>query len=242
MVIKITSISIVIPAKDEEEYIERCLKSLKNQKYTEDYEIIVIDNGSTDKTPEIAREYADKVLHRPKLEFYDLCNVGINASDGEIIARIDADSLADPYWLTEASSSLQNCPKSVLVCGAILPLEKIKMYEILLYLYNTFMNVSINYLYFSTAIGGNSAFYKDKAMEIGGFKNCFPEDGKLGKDMSKVGKLIFNPDMKIHTSMRRYLNQGIWDTILELISSHLKLRWGDKKNFEETRYWENQTN
>ncbi len=239
---KITLISIVIPALNEEKYIKNCLKSLKSQKYEGEYEIIVIDNGSTDKTPEIAEEYADKVIYRPNLDFYDLCNEGLRHSNGDIIARIDADCIADPLWLSEACFSLEECPNSVLVSGAILPLEKIKIFEILLYLYNTFMNVSINHLYFAAAHGGNSAFYREKAKKIGGFKNYFPEDGQFGKDMNKVGKLVYNPDMKVHASMRRYIEEGVWDTALELISSHLRLRWGDKKDFEETEYWTVETN
>jgi len=54
-------IAVIIPAYNEEESIEKCLKSIKKQTY-KDYEIIVVNAESTDKTAEIAAKYADRII------------------------------------------------------------------------------------------------------------------------------------------------------------------------------------
>ena len=60
------SISIIIPTLNEEKYIERCLKSLKNQSFR-NFEIIVSDSYSTDDTVKIAKKYGAKVVLTKKL-------------------------------------------------------------------------------------------------------------------------------------------------------------------------------
>ena len=52
-------VSIIIPVCNKEEYITATLDSVLNQSF-EDFEVIIVDDGSTDKTPEIVKEYADK--------------------------------------------------------------------------------------------------------------------------------------------------------------------------------------
>ena len=56
------SVSVIVPTLNEEKYLESCLKSIKNQDYQGEYEIIVSDGGSKDKTLKIAKKYADKVI------------------------------------------------------------------------------------------------------------------------------------------------------------------------------------
>lgn len=227
-------ISIVIPALNEEEYIGDCLKSLTNQKYSKNYEIIVMDNGSEDKTRKIAKEYCDKLFVDPDLELYQLRNKGIKEAEGDIIAQTDADCIVSKNWLKEAENGLKD---SVLVTGPIMPLEDTVTYEILLWLFNTFLRVSMNVFKFSHTSAGNCAFYRDPALSIGGFKDSFPSDGKFGVEMRNCGKLSYNPNMEVHTSMRRYKNQSFSKTIYELAISHLKLRWGEEQAFEKSFYW-----
>ena len=58
--------SIVVPCFNEARYIEKTLKSLKNQNFDGDYEIIIVDNNCTDKTVEIAKKYDVKVVSETK--------------------------------------------------------------------------------------------------------------------------------------------------------------------------------
>ncbi len=73
-------ISVVIPAYNEENYIEACLKSLRNQKTNVPYEIVVCDNNSTDRTVEIAKKYADKVVYERRQGIGYARNKGVSAS------------------------------------------------------------------------------------------------------------------------------------------------------------------
>lgn len=227
-------ISVVIPALNEEKYIGGCLWSIRNQNYSKDYEIVVMDNGSDDRTQEIAEKYCDKLFVEPDLSLPELRNKGIKLAEGEIIAQTDADCLADKNWLKEVEKSLKN---NVLVTGPVTPMKNTKLYEIFLYLYNTWLKVSMNTFNFSHASAGNCAFYRDAALSIGGFKDSFPSDGKFGLDIRKKGPLYFNPDMLIFTSMRRFRNDSFSKTIWELIISHIKLRWGQEREFEKSYYW-----
>lgn len=89
-------ISVVIPAYNEEKIIENTLKSIKQQSY-KNYELIVVDNDSTDKTAEIARKYTDKVIWCPRQGFSASAarNEGVKNARGEILVILDADIYLD---------------------------------------------------------------------------------------------------------------------------------------------------
>ncbi|KXB08052.1 hypothetical protein AKJ56_01935 [candidate division MSBL1 archaeon SCGC-AAA382N08] len=227
-------ISVVIPALNEEDYIGNCLKSLIEQEYSKKYEIIVMDNGSEDRTREIAKKYCDRLFVEPDLELYELRNEGIRRAQGKIVAQTDADCIAPKNWLKEVERGLEN---SVLATGPVGPIEDSNLYGVLLNLFNNFLRVSMNLFNFSHASAGNCAFYRDLAISIGGFKDSFPSDGKFGVEMRGLGKLYFNPDMKVKTSMRRYKNESFSKTLYELAISHIKLRWGEEQEFEKSFYW-----
>jgi len=227
-------ISVIIPALNEEIYIAKCLKSLKKQSYSKPYEIIVMDNGSTDRTREIAKKHCDRLFVEPDLELYELRNEGIKRARGDIIAQTDADCIVSKNWLKEAEKELKD---SVLVTGPLMPIDNSKYYNLLLWIFNSSLRISMNMFQFSHASAGNCAFYKDLALSIGGFKDSFPSDGKFGVEMRKLGKLSFVPSMVVRTSMRRYKNQSFSKTLQELVISHLKLRWGEEQDFERSFYW-----
>lgn len=88
----------MIPAFNEEVYIEDCLKSLKNQKEKAD-EIIVVDNNSSDKTVEIAKKFKVRIVKEPRQGISYARNKGFNAAKYEIIARCDADTRVPKNWI-----------------------------------------------------------------------------------------------------------------------------------------------
>lgn len=93
--------SIIIPVLDEAKYLESCLATLSSQKYPrEHYEIIAIDNGSTDGSLDILERWPEiRVLHESKRDAYAARNRGIEAAKGRVIAFTDADCEVSADWL-----------------------------------------------------------------------------------------------------------------------------------------------
>lgn len=90
-------ISVIICAYNEEKYISSCLKSIMNQ-IEKPYEIILVDNNSTDNTVSIAKKYDVRVIHEKEQGIIPARNTGFTTARGDIIARSDADSIIPPNW------------------------------------------------------------------------------------------------------------------------------------------------
>lgn len=90
-----TLITVILPVRNEEKYIERCLNSIVEQTISKDLiEVLVIDGNSTDKTPEIVRSYLKQYnyinfLNNPEQNTIAALNLGIKRALGEIIIRVD---------------------------------------------------------------------------------------------------------------------------------------------------------
>jgi len=94
-------ISLIIPAYNEERYLARCLDSIAAQ--TErPFEVIVVDNNSTDKTATIAKRYPFvTLLHEARQGRSFAQNTGFDAATGTILARIDVDAIVPPDWVAK---------------------------------------------------------------------------------------------------------------------------------------------
>jgi len=109
------SVSVIIPALNEETNIARCLNSLNNQDCCNiDLEIIVVDNASTDKTAEIAQRLGAKVLFKKNGTIASLRNHGAESSAGEYLAFLDADCIPPGDWLSRAIPELLDDDRLVL--------------------------------------------------------------------------------------------------------------------------------
>ena len=95
------SVSVIVPVYNGEKTIEKCILSLMDQDYPRDrYEIIVVDNGSTDGTAKIVKQFPVKYLSETSaLSSYVARNIGIRNSNGEILAFTDADCTASRDWI-----------------------------------------------------------------------------------------------------------------------------------------------
>ena len=92
------SLSIIIPVYNEETGIAACLDAIAAQTVAPD-EVIVVDNNSTDRTLEIARRYGFvRIIHERRQGVYFAHNTGMDSAKGDILARIDADTLVGPGW------------------------------------------------------------------------------------------------------------------------------------------------
>lgn len=97
-------ISIIIPAYNEEERLSLCLDSVFFLDYpNDDFEVILVDNGSSDRTRDIAETYKVKVLRDDFKNVSGLRNLGAKQANGAILAFLDADCIVLKRWLQNAS-------------------------------------------------------------------------------------------------------------------------------------------
>ena len=92
-------ISVVVCSYNGARTIRDCLDGLEQLAYP-DYEVIVVDDGSTDSTAAIARQYDYRLIRTENRGLSNARNTGLKAATGEIVAYIDDDAYPDPHWLT----------------------------------------------------------------------------------------------------------------------------------------------
>src|ERR1035437_2340280 len=100
-------VSVIIPAHNEEAYIGAVIKKVLALDYP-DFEVIFVDNASTDKTAEIARGFGVKVLTETRKGTGWARECGRLEAKGEIIANLDADCLPDPDWIKKGVKLFSN--------------------------------------------------------------------------------------------------------------------------------------
>lgn len=103
------SVSVIVPVYNGEKTILSCLNSIIRQDYAS-FEIIVVDNNSTDSTVEIVNSfnYAKLLFMKDIQSSYASRNLGIANSNGEIVAFTDADCIAAPNWLSKLAAAFQD--------------------------------------------------------------------------------------------------------------------------------------
>lgn len=109
--------SVVIPAFNEEQNIQVCLEAIISQSYPA-FEIIVVDNNSTDNTAKIANNFEGVTVIKEKQQgIAHARNAGFNKARGNIIARIDADSIVPSDWLVKMAKTYNDNSEIVGVSG-----------------------------------------------------------------------------------------------------------------------------
>jgi glycosyltransferase involved in cell wall biosynthesis len=118
------TVSIVVPAFNEVETVGRCLAAAVNQTVAP-VEVIVVDNLSTDGTADVVRAFAAahprvpvRLLHCPVQGLIPTRNLGLDAATGEVLGRIDADTLLDPTWVERVGAALSD-PGVAAVTGPV---------------------------------------------------------------------------------------------------------------------------
>jgi glycosyltransferase involved in cell wall biosynthesis len=198
-------VSIILPARNEEEYIEKCLDSLINQDY-DNYEIIVIDDSSEDSTGKIISEYAKNhpkvipVSARPKPEGWMgknwACMEGYKKATGELLLFTDADTKHAKNVITLAVTHLNSFSLDALsAIPKMLTFDfwtNITLPMISTFLHTRFSALNVNNPKKKTGYFFGSFFILKKKtyQEIGmheGVKHEIIEDGALGKKVKELG-------------------------------------------------------
>ena len=112
-------ITVLMPVYNGEKYLRESVDSILNQTFT-DFELLIINDGSTDSSMEILNSYSDSririVTNEVNLRLIKTLNKGIDLATGEYIARMDCDDIADPKRLEIQLQYMEKHP-DVAVCG-----------------------------------------------------------------------------------------------------------------------------
>ena len=219
-------ISIVIPAYNEEKYIGKTLESInKLDKTGLEVEIVVVNGGSTDKTAEVAKSYGARVLDEPHKGIGFARQQGLLHAKGEIIAFTDADTVVPKNWLVRLVGTLKR-PGVVFAYGTFrVPDGRFPYKQHINYIQPHILWLFHHLFGKPIAAGQNHAFWREKALSIGGFDEDLKvmEDIDLAVRMTKIGKAIFIPDLIVYSSGRRS-NEGLgfyWRMLVTLIDYSL---------------------
>ena len=112
-------VSIITSVYNGESYLEECIESILNQTFV-DFEYIILNNGSTDRTAKILNLYNDprlRVIHQENLGISASLNQGVKLSRCDLIARLDADDYSLPQRLEKQTIFMEQHPR-VVVCGS----------------------------------------------------------------------------------------------------------------------------
>ena len=113
-------VSVIVAVYDIKDYVSGCLESLKKQDY-ENYEVIVVDDGSTDGSAEICDEYGKaknfRVIHKKNGGLSDARNVGIKEAKGELICLVDGDDKVRENYISTLVETLESGEADIAICG-----------------------------------------------------------------------------------------------------------------------------
>lgn len=205
------SLSLVIPAYNEEHYLGRLLDSVEEarKRYPGDVEVIVVDNGSTDRTLEVAGRYPVTQAHEPKRCIACVRNRGGRMARGDVIAFCDSDNLVDVRMFEEMSRVMAS---ERYVGGAV----RIKYERMSLGLAVTL--AATNSLPWVVGVAGGFVFCTREAFEdIGGFDEDYyvREDADFLATLRYYAKhmgkgLAFLRSTFVVTSTRKFDKHGDW--------------------------------
>ena len=231
-------ISVIIPTYNEEKNIERCLKSLNNQTVPRNqFEIIVVDGNSNDRTVEIARKYADKVIQQKSEGVGGARNDGVDFSKGNIIANTDADCVLPKNWIESIQKNFKK-ENVVAVYGLLKPIDileneikkgklnltKLKAkYKVSFIVSNLFMKLThiIGYHHLCAA---NCAFDRESFLKVGGYKPLkYLDDIEINSRLKIFGKIVLDKNMIVYYSVRRLKKTGIKKTLYMFTKNFIKL-------------------
>ncbi len=220
-------VSVIIPAYNEEKYLPKALTALQSQLHPDfDYEVIVANARSTDKTKEVAQQYGARVLDVPKINPATARQKGVEASQGEIIACVDADTTVPKNHLQTLVKEFNEDPFCVGLTGIIEGWGGNFLVNFIYKWINTLF-CKLNFLLGRFSFQGQSfAFRKSAFTRIGGFNTQLHtgEDFDLANRMAKVGKIKLVPKVFGVSSVRR-IKEGPIKTISRGFLSYLRVVW-----------------
>jgi glycosyltransferase involved in cell wall biosynthesis len=202
------SISVIIPAHNEEECLPRTLEALRAQKYGQ-FETIVVTNGCSDRTADVARGQCDQLHELPDRGLGPARNLGAGKAKGELLLFLDADTILEPDALATIAQKFTRRHSMGTLKGVPDPGKP--SYKIIYFLKNL--------VHQSHAHHGSSGVilcWKDHFEAVNGFDNelYLRENSDLMKKLRGFGAYKYIRATPAITSMRRYERTGTGEMIL----------------------------
>ncbi len=217
-------ISVIIPAYNEEKNIGRCLDALVKQITTQPFEVIVVDNNSTDTTASIVKSYEKKldlllVMEKEKGRG-PARHTGFSKAQGDILLSTDADTIVPPDWIDILSHELSRSHAiaatgtcKVIDCGIVKNTTISLLQPLAMHIYR----LLFGHYWLS---GFNFAIVKDAYIKSGGFDRRLNalEDIDLSFNVHKIGKIHFISNTPVIFSGRRF-QHGLFTGLFPYVST-----------------------
>ena len=244
-----TKISIIIPARNEEENIGYCLQSIIEQSYPAHlFEVLVVDDHSTDNTATIIKSYASNNVKLISLKDYLSANeinsykkkaieISIQQSNGELIVTSDADCIFPKNWLATIASFYESKRPAFIVMPVLISYGK-KIIEVFQSLdFMTLQGItgaSVHEKFHSMCNGANLAYTKEAFIAVNGFKGI--DNIASGDDMLLMHKIYnqFPNNIEYLKSREVIVTTNPVSTIQQFFNQ--RIRWASKADhFDDKR-------
>ena len=243
------AISIVIPCFNEDENIGKCIDSVKMQQYNGQFEIIAVDNGSTDDTAKIIKNKGIILKYAERKGPAPAKNEGIKKAKGDILAFIDGDCIATKDWLNNIVSGFENSDVGC-VAGGITAMEDDNLSPLGKFLIkkghlSQAQHIQNPFLPFAAT--ANAAYRREVFGKVGLFDEELPigEDADLSwrMQLSTNYKLMYVPEAAVFhpyesrpKELFRQKRRHAYGSVM-LYKKYKKYRQGEVKSLKQT-YWE----
>jgi|GEM_PF-381591 Glycosyltransferases, probably involved in cell wall biogenesis len=197
------TISVIIPAHNEERYLRKTLLALRRQSFRK-FEVIVVANGCTDRTEDVARELCDRLVVLSQKCLGVARNLGARMAKGDILVFLDADTLLDRHALRTISERFTRRHAAGTVIGK--PDSSRFAYRVIYGVKNLIHRTSLHH-----GSSGVILCWREHFMKLGGFKENLEvrENSELMKRLERFGRYTCIRKATAVTSMRRYDQRGV---------------------------------
>lgn len=212
-------VTIALIAKNEEDGIISTFDSLSETKSKYPIEIVVIDNNSTDRTPETIKACGVRYVPQPTPGIPETRQMAVEAARGKYVISGDADTLYQPSWVDALIDPMEKDQN--IVCTytlhAFFTEDGKYPFGLILYQWTKYFSVLLKNMQRPHLVcgGASMAFRKEEALKVGGYDltKRRGSDGTMAFDLSKLGRihLVRSSKGMIWTSMRRtMMDGGLW--------------------------------
>ncbi len=214
------NVSVIVPVYNAHESINRCIEALLDQTYQrEKYEVIVVDDGSTDGTADIIKDYPVKYIYQKNQGPAAARNKGAKQARGDIILFTDSDCVAANNWIEEMVRPFQST-EVVAVKGVYRTNQKSLTARFAQIEFEERFEMLKKVKSIDMVDTYSAAFRREIFLKEGGFDESFPvannEDTELSYKISKAGyKMVFNPNALVYhlnhpDSIKKYFRLKFW--------------------------------